>query len=90
MTSPTIGFQSYDRSTVGGFYMAISTSGNQLKNAPCAGRMMAQLIAYYEARNDHDAKPFQYTLVYVNRAIDTSTFSQGRKTNPNSAFSVLV
>jgi sarcosine oxidase, subunit beta len=79
----------YDRSKIDGFYMAIGTSGNQFKNAPCAGRMMAQLIDYCEAGNDHDAKPFQYTLEYVDRTIDTATFSRRRKINPNSSFSVL-
>ena len=79
----------YDRSRIDGFYMAIGTSGNQFKNAPCAGRMMAQLIDYCEAGNDHDAKPFQYKLEYVDRTINTATFSRLRKINPNSTFSVL-
>ena len=34
----------YDRSSVPGYYMAIGTSGNQFKNAPIAGAMMAALV----------------------------------------------
>ena len=34
----------YDRSCVGGFYMACGTSGNQFKNAPVAGKAMAALV----------------------------------------------
>jgi hypothetical protein len=39
----------YDKSSLPGFYMACGTSGNQYKNAPIAGRLMAALIAYCEA-----------------------------------------
>ena len=34
----------YDKSDLAGFYMAVGTSGNQYKNAPLAGAMMAYLI----------------------------------------------
>ena len=34
----------YDRSSLPGFYMACGTSGNQFKNAPVAGMLMAELI----------------------------------------------
>lgn len=72
-----------------GFYKAIDTSWNQFKNAPCAGRMMAQLIDYCEKGGDHDARPFEYDLKYVDRTINTGTFSRKRDVNPNSSFSVL-
>ena len=32
----------YDKSDLPGFYMAVGTSGNQFKNAPVAGRLMAE------------------------------------------------
>ena len=34
----------YDKSSLPGFYMACGSSGNQYKNAPIAGKMMAALI----------------------------------------------
>jgi len=47
----------YDKTSVDGYYMACGTSGNQYKNAPIAGKMMAALVAYCEAGNDHDTAP---------------------------------
>jgi glycine/D-amino acid oxidase-like deaminating enzyme len=44
----------YDKSCLPGFYMACGTSGNQYKNAPIAGKMMAALIGYCENGADHD------------------------------------
>lgn len=38
----------YDRSCVEGYYMACGTSGYQFKNAPVAGKVMAELIEYCE------------------------------------------
>ena len=79
----------YDRARPHGFYMAIGTSGNQFKNAPCAGRMMAALIEYCEAGNDHDASPLQYRLERTGRTIDTAGFSRRRPVTSESSFSVL-
>lgn len=39
----------YDRSALPGRYMACSTSGNQVKNAAAAGRIMAEIIFRSEA-----------------------------------------
>jgi sarcosine oxidase subunit beta len=52
----------YDKSSLPGFYMACGTSGNQYKNAPVAGRLMAALIAYCEGGNDHDTEPMTLPL----------------------------
>ena len=79
----------YDRSCVGGFYMACGTSGNQFKNAPVAGKAMAALIEYCEAGNDHDAAPMRYRLEHLEHDIDMSTFSRLREVNQDSTFSVL-
>ena len=57
----------YDKSSLPGYYMACGTSGNQYKNAPIAGKMMASLVAYCEAGNDHDLAPLQYVLPTINR-----------------------
>ncbi|NNF71158.1 MAG: FAD-binding oxidoreductase [Rhodobacteraceae bacterium] len=79
----------YDRSSLSGFYMACGTSGNQYKNAPIAGRMMAALIEYCEAGNDHDTAPLQFTLPYIERDIDVGFYSRKRPVNEESSFSVL-
>ncbi|MDH3629656.1 MAG: FAD-binding oxidoreductase [Gammaproteobacteria bacterium] len=79
----------YDRSCIDGFYLACGTSGNQFKNAPVAGKAMAELIEYCEAGHDHDRKPMQYDLEYVNRKISLGTFSRLREINQDSSFSVL-
>lgn len=79
----------YDRSSVGGFYMACGSSGNQFKNAPVAGKLMAELIEYCEAGNSHDSQPLQFPLPNVDHVFDTATVSRLRKINPDSSFSVL-
>jgi sarcosine oxidase subunit beta len=79
----------YDRSCVDGFYMACGTSGNQFKNAPVAGRAMAELIEYCESGGDHDNAPLQYRLEYVDHEISLGTFSRLREINQDSTFSVL-
>ena len=79
----------YDRSALPGFYMACGTSGNQFKNAPVAGRIMAELVCRGEAGHDHDAEPISVELPHVGRALDIGFFSRRRQVNPDSSFSVL-
>ncbi len=79
----------YDKSQLPGFYMACGTSGNQYKNAPIAGKMMASLIEYCENGGDHDAKPHRFNLPYINRDIDVGFYSRKRRINEESSFSVL-
>lgn len=79
----------YDRSCIDGFYMACGTSGNQFKNAPVAGKVMARLIDYCESGNDHDAEPMRYQLEHLSHEIDLGTFSRRREVNQDSTFSVL-
>ncbi|MDM8555821.1 FAD-dependent oxidoreductase [Desulfococcaceae bacterium HSG7] len=78
----------YDKSAMQGFYMAIGSSGNQYKNAPIVGRMMAELIDACEKGLDHDKVPFQFKTVYTGRTFDTGFFSRNREINYNSSFSV--
>jgi sarcosine oxidase subunit beta len=79
----------YDKSSLPGFYMAVGTSGNQYKNAPVVGVLMAELIAAVEAGQDHDKDPVQFTMKYTKRPCDIGFFSRLRKINPNSSFSVI-
>ncbi|MBY6082315.1 NAD(P)/FAD-dependent oxidoreductase [Ruegeria arenilitoris] len=79
----------YDKSSLPGFYMACGTSGNQYKNAPIAGKMMAALVEYCEGGGDHDAQPLQFELPHIQRSIDVGFYSRRRPINAESSFSVL-
>jgi len=78
----------YDKSDLKGFYMAIGTSGNQYKNAPVVGAMMAELIDQCQKGLDHDREPLQFKLRYIDKTIDAGFFSRRREINPDSSFSV--
>lgn len=78
----------YDKSDLKGFYMAIGTSGNQYKNAPVVGAMMAGLIEYCEKGTDHDKNPLRFRTHYTALTINTRAFSRLREINPDSSFSV--
>jgi len=78
----------YDKSDLPGFYMAVGTSGNQYKNAPVVGRMMAELVDACEKGLDHDNDPFQYEFKYTERTLNVGFFSRKREINYESSFSV--
>lgn len=79
----------YDKSQVPGFYMAVGSSGNQYKNAPVAGVMMAELIDAEQKGRDHDTDPVTLHMKYTGRDLDIGFFSRKRPINENSSFSVL-
>ncbi|MEE2805348.1 MAG: FAD-dependent oxidoreductase [Pseudomonadota bacterium] len=79
----------YDQSSLPGFYMACGTSGNQYKNAPVAGKLMAELVEYCESGNDHDRYPMPFLLDHIGFVLNTATVSRLRPINPESSFSVL-
>jgi sarcosine oxidase subunit beta len=79
----------YDKSDLPGFYMAVGTSGNQYKNAPVAGVLMAELIEACENGHDHDRDPVKFSMHYTKRACDIGFFSRLREINPDSSFSVI-
>ncbi|MDN6748405.1 MAG: FAD-binding oxidoreductase [Brevibacterium sp.] len=68
----------YDRSAVDGFYLAVGTSGNQFKNAPMVGELMAGLIDAVENGHDHDDDPVQIPLECTGRTLNLGTFSRLR------------
>ena len=78
----------YDKSGLPGFYMAIGTSGNQFKNAPIVGEMMADLITACETGHDHDVKPVTFHLKNIDRTISLGFYSRKRAVNQQSSFSV--
>jgi sarcosine oxidase subunit beta len=79
----------YDRSALPGFYMACGTSGNQYKNAPIAGRVMAALVEGCEAGHDHDAEPIRFTMPHIGAEVSLGFYSRRRPVNAESSFSVL-
>ena len=79
----------YDKSDLPGFYMAVGTSGNQFKNAPVAGKIMAQLVTACEKGHDHDKVPVTFHLENINREISLGAFSRRREVNKTSSFSVI-
>jgi sarcosine oxidase subunit beta len=79
----------YDKSDLSGYYMAIGTSGNQYKNAPVVGVLMAELIEKVEAGHDHDQNPVKLLMKHTGRQCDIGFYSRLRKINPDSSFSVI-
>ena len=79
----------YDRSDLPGFYMAVGTSGNQYKNAPVVGKLVAELIAAVEAGRDHDRDPVVFRLERTGHDLDLGRFSRLREINRESSFSVI-
>ncbi|MEO0484563.1 MAG: FAD-binding oxidoreductase [Pseudomonadota bacterium] len=78
----------YDKSSLPGYYMACGTSGNQYKNAPIAGKLMAALVDYCDS-TDHDTTPMRFALPYIGQEIDAGFYSRTRPINAESSFSVL-
>jgi glycine/D-amino acid oxidase-like deaminating enzyme len=79
----------YDKSDLGGFYMAVGTSGNQYKNGSIAGLLMAELIDACERGHDHDADPIKIECPKTKILLDAGFYSRNREINENSSFSVL-
>jgi sarcosine oxidase subunit beta len=79
----------YDKSDLPGFYMAVGTSGNQFKNAPVVGEMMASLIEACENGHDHDSDPVRFRLKHIERQVSIGFYSRRREIDTRSSFSVL-
>ena len=79
----------YDKSDLPGFYMAVGTSGNQYKNAPVVGVLMAELVEACENGHDHDRNPVKFNMHYTKRECNIGFYSRLREINMNSSFSVV-
>jgi sarcosine oxidase subunit beta len=79
----------YDKSDLPGFYLAIGTSGNQYKNGPAIGRLMAALVKACENGHDHDNNPLQVPLRHIDFRLNMGIFSRNREIIEGSTFSVL-
>jgi sarcosine oxidase subunit beta len=79
----------YDKSDLPGFYMAVGTSGNQYKNGPVVGQMMAELVEACENGHDHDKDPVTIQGKYTGARLNLGFYSRLREINKDSSFSVL-
>lgn len=79
----------YDRASLPGFFMACGTSGNQFKNAPVVGELMAALIGYEAQGGNHDAAPLQWRLPRTGNEINLGFYSRRRQPNSESSGTVL-
>lgn len=74
----------YDKTNLGGFFLACGTSGNQFKNAPLVGTFLAALIDAAAAGHDHDAEPVRVRGRRTGLDIDLSAFSRRRQPTATS------
>ncbi len=79
----------YDKSDLGGFYLAIGTSGNQYKNGPVIGQLLSEIIMACENGHNHDNSPVQVKLRNIDYTLNTGIFSRNREIIEGSTFSVL-
>jgi glycine/D-amino acid oxidase-like deaminating enzyme len=79
----------YDRTALGGYYVAMGTSGNQFKNAPLVGRFLATLIDHVEAGHDHDGDPVRHRCEHTGSVVNLGSFSRRRPVQPDSARTVM-
>jgi sarcosine oxidase subunit beta len=79
----------YDKSDLDGFYLAIGTSGNQYKNGPVIGQLLAEIIDACQKGHDHDQTPVQVKLRNIDFTVNSGIFSRNREIIEGSSFSVL-
>jgi glycine/D-amino acid oxidase-like deaminating enzyme len=68
----------YDKTSLGGFYVAIGTSGHQFKAAPFVGVAMAELIGAVQSGHDHDTDPLVVQGEYTGVELELGFFSRHR------------
>ena len=75
----------YDQSAIGGYYMAIGTSGNQFKNAGVAGQLMAAIVGECEEGRAHDVDPVQLEMKRTGTgSMNSAIFSRLRSSHSTS------
>jgi sarcosine oxidase subunit beta len=79
----------YDRTSAPGFFVAIGTSGNQFKNAPLVGRLMAALVEAAGSGRDHDNDPVSIVLPRTGHTVDLGAFSRTRTVRGDGPHNVL-
>jgi glycine/D-amino acid oxidase-like deaminating enzyme len=79
----------YDRTELDGFYVAMGTSGNQFKNAPTVGELMATLIERVQTGHDHEHEPVTFTGAHTGQVIGLGAFSRKRARNDATSGTVI-
>ncbi len=79
----------YDRTELDGFFVAIGTSGNQFKNAPMVGKLMAALFDEVRAGRDHDVEPVKVRAERTGNEINLGAFSRKRLFNADNTGTVM-
>ena len=79
----------YDQTNLAGFFVAIGTSGNQFKNAPVVGQLMAQLISEVTTGCDHENDPVIFKGIHTGNEINLGAFSRKRAYNSENTHSVM-
>jgi len=74
----------YDQSELSGFYVAMGTSGNQFKNAPLIGEIMAQIIEQEGKNGGHDTNPAELYLPHIDKRVSLAFFSRNRELQSTS------
>ena len=75
----------YDKTSIGGYYVAIGTSGHGFKQAPFVGELMSELISSVEGGHPHDEQPLQVTGSWTGVTVDLGHFSRLRSVIPQRA-----
>ena len=73
----------YDKTSLGGYYVAIGTSGHQFKAAPFVGVAMARLVDAVEAGHDHDHDPLVVRGEWTGVDLELGFFSRLRALTPH-------
>jgi sarcosine oxidase subunit beta len=74
----------YDRSSLGGYYVAIGTSGHQFKAAPFVGELVATLVDAVESGHDHDRDPLVVRGGWTGVELPLAFFSRHREVVPHT------
>ncbi len=64
----------YDKTDLPGYFVAIGTSGNQFKNAPVVGELMAEIVQ----NQQHDTHPSTLQLPRIGRSVQLDFYSRRR------------
>lgn len=79
----------YDKTSLRGYYVAIGTSGNQFKNAPIVGDLLAAIIGAGESGRDHDTDPVQLSLPRTGHTVDLAHYSRRRPVDRDGSRGVM-
>lgn len=80
----------YDRTALDGYYVAIGTSGNQFKNAPVVGDLMAGIILAERGGVDHDSEPVQLLMPRCGCKVNMAHYSRRREIPAEGNFNVMA